>query len=692
MAADFTQPDQLVIVVHGVGDPPPGETVNLLARSLAEPERPLLETMETLWLEEKSPSEDLVQNFPVHRRRLQIGDKQVEFCEAFWGDLSRVRRGWTGIFRGLFQILFGLRYVAYVAADQPGRAAFWLKSLGLISSRILHGPVLAVTAYLGILILAVCGTHVFWQDSYRTAIWTQIVILACSGVALIASQVGSALTHSRVIERFWFWLNATTAFVTGVMLVRLFWLDQHGWGLTDEVSVVHPGLLWYCRMLLLLLGMLWFLEIQVVVAMAVCWALALTSRRVDRQALHVAFLLPALAVGIWGQVLPMLWLGIKESAGVLTNLPAFSAVFDDAIPFLGVQMMMMVTVLTIVVIVVARYDRWRRRHPEADFRSGRRGPRLIVHGSIQIALGVCTAIGVSLVSALWLMNLMGNYQTYTQSWLGWLLAEANGYAIAVLVPIGGLLILALPNLRPGFDMILDVVNHFYFRPTGVDDVLDDDDEFDMSETTFNNGKLFFSRRDPLHYRVKRILSHYRDCYHHFPELLIVSHSQGTMVAIETLNDKDLVWLNNVFSRITLVTMGSPFHHLYQHYFGHMYPPLDRPFWASLRRRIDRWVNIFRVDDYVGTDIDFPRALEVAGFEGIDNPQHYGQLDGETLPAPDTATQSFGKPASYENHPVGPRGHQLYWCDREVLNILRRHLVDTGALACDEKPDGHHRAA
>ena len=374
--------------------------------------------------------------------------------------------------------------------------------------------------------------------------------------------------------------------------------------------------------------------------------------------------------------LPMLWLGIKESAGVLANLPVFAAVFDDAIPFLGVQMMMAVTVLTILVLGLAAYDRWRRRTPEADFSNGKRAPRLIVHGSIQLALGICTAIGVSLVSALWLMNVAGNYQTYSQSWLGWFLAEANGYAIAVLVPIGGLLILALPNLRPGFDMILDVVNHFYFRPTGVDDVLDDDDEFDMSETTFNNGTLFFSRRDPLHARVKRILSHYRDCYSHLPELLIVSHSQGTMVAIETLNDKDLVWLNNSFSKVTLVTMGSPFHHLYQHYFGHVYPSLDRPFWASLRRRIDHWSNIFRVDDYVGTDIEFPQSLEEAGFESIDNPQHLGQVELATSPAPDTATQAFGGPAVYENHAVGPRGHQLYWCDRDVLEILRRYVRGT----------------
>ena len=52
--------------------------------------------------------------------------------------------------------------------------------------------------------------------------------------------------------------------------------------------------------------------------------------------------MPALAVGVWGQVIPMSWLAIRESTSALKGLTQFTQVFDDAIPFLGIQMLMAV--------------------------------------------------------------------------------------------------------------------------------------------------------------------------------------------------------------------------------------------------------------------------------------------------------------------------------------------------------------
>lgn len=632
----------------------PGETISLLARSLADSGQPLLETQEVIWLGEKSPDSDHVQTFPVHKRRLENNSQSIEMCEMFWGDLSRVRRGWIGVFRGMFQILFGIRYAAYVAADQPGIAAHWLKRLGLISSRILHGPVLAVNFFLALLMVSICATQMMWPASYKAAIWTQVVLSGCAMVAMAASAIGGRITQSRVVLRFWFWVQVTAIFIAGLMLLKAFWMDYHFTGHAHDCPI-HPGLFWYCRVLLVLLGLLWFIEIQVLVAMAACWFCALTHPKAYRPALHVAFLLPALAVGVWGQSLPLIWLSAKEGIGKLAELPEFAAVFDDAIPFLGVQLLMMVVIMTAVSVVVVRYFGWRKKATIDGFKAGKRAPRLIVNGSLQVVMAVCTGVGVVMVSALCLLQFLE--LAYTEFWFGRLLMEVNKYAVSVIVPMGGLLVLLLPQLRPGFDMLLDVVNHFYFRPTKVQDVLDDDDEFDVVETTFENGKLFFSRRDRLHHRIKQILSHYREQYDHRPELIIISHSQGTMVAIEALNNEDVSWLNNCFRSVTLVTMGSPFQHLYQHYFGHCYPAIDQPYWSSLRRRIDQWVNICRIDDFVGNQLDFPKN-RVAVSQAID------ATDGEG---------SFYQPTIYSNHAVGPRGHTSYWSDREVLEILRGHL-------------------
>jgi len=312
--SDRNPPDQIVVVVHGVGDPAPGKTLSLFSRSIADHERPYVESPQTTWLFEKSNQTGQasdgaeVKTFPVYQTNIRFKNKNTQLCEAFWGDLSRVKGGWLGVLQGIFQIVFGLRYVAYVAGDQSGKAAFWLKRLGLMSSGILQGPVLAVTVTF----------------------------------AFLAAQIGSRVTRSRVVERFWFWMNATSAFVTGVMLVRLFFLDSMYPAIAHSCEV-HPGVMWYCRVLVVLLGFLWFVEIQVITAMAFCCLVASSYRNNHRPALLIAFLLPALAVGLWGQVIPMTWLVIKESTGALENLTHFAQVFDDAIPFLGVQMLKWLT-------------------------------------------------------------------------------------------------------------------------------------------------------------------------------------------------------------------------------------------------------------------------------------------------------------------------------------------------------------
>jgi len=292
----------------------------------------------------------------------------------------------------------------------------------------------------------------------------------------------------------------------------------------------------------------------------------------------------------------MLWVGAKAGLDVLAELPELSAVFDDALPFLGVQLVMMAVVLIATMAVLLQYALWRSSATVSKFNDGSRAPRLLVNGWLQLVVAACTAIGVSLVSALFVMHLLS--LSYSDYQLGQMMMESNKYAISILVPAGGLILLLIPKLRPALDMLLDVVNHFYFRP----------------------------------------------------ELAIVSHSQGTMVAVEILNDEELSWINNSFSSVSLVTMGSPLSHVYQHYFKHVYPPLDQPYWVSLRRRIDRWTNICRIDDFVGNDISFPK----------------NQSTGE---------EAGGAQIDFSNHAVGVGGHTNYWSDLEVLEILRPLLLE-----------------
>ncbi len=662
MAIEDSTIEKVVLVIHGVGDPPPGGTLNRFARSLARDEQPLVEHQSTIWLGEKSTVANRTRTFPAHVRQLSIDGNQCEMAEVFWGDLSQVKRGLLGLVYGLFQILFGLRYVAYIAADQPGIAARYLKLLGLMSSRILQGPVLAITVFLGMITAAAFGTDTMWPGSYKDTVWTQILLGGCAAVAIAAAAVGLRITRSRVVMRFWFWICTVAVWSVFLMTAKALWIDA----LYPEINCdhcAHPGLIWFCRVLVVLLGLIWFVESMVVIAMGACWFSAWSHPRVYKPAINLGFLLPALAVGIWGQALPMAWLFAREGISKTNHIPEFVAAFDEALPLLGVQFLMMVVMAISTSAVLFRYFSWRSKNNITSFSGGSRPPRLIVNALQQWTLGVCTLAGVSLVFLLCTMNMLSiAYQT---SLPGIALMEVNKYAVVLMVPLGGVAIVVLPYLRPGFDILLDVVNHFYFRATNIADALDDDDEFDIQETTFESGSLFFSRRDMIHCRIKRILVYYRERLLHRPELVIISHSQGTMVAVEILNDPEMSWLSSSFSKTTLVTMGSPLTYLYQHYFGHLYPSLNEPYWDDLRQRIDRWVNLFRIDDFVGQEVDFPILPQNA------KQQSWMTEFGAFMPV-------------YSGHPLGCRGHVNYWDDEEALAVIRQEVFAAERPAVSKK--------
>ena len=646
-----TKIEKVVLVIHGVGDPDPGDTLNRFARSLASEETPLVERQQTVWLNEKSDVAARTQRFPAHVRGLEINGIRTEMAEVFWGDLSQVRRGIIGLINGLFQILFGLRYIAYVAADQPGDAAYYLKKLGLMSSRLLHGPVLALTFFLALITGAAMATDMMWEGSYKHLTWAYGVVAGCAILSFIFAIIGQRLTNSRIVVRFWKWVITVAGYSVMLVGIKVFYIDVY-YPEVNCSTCSHPGLIWYCRVDVILLGLLWFVESGIVIAMGACWFVACFHPRVFKPAIHVAFLLPALAVGIWGQALPMLWVSAKEGITRVQRIPEFAAAFDEALPLLGVQFVMMVITLAAALLVITNYFLWRSQNDVKTYLSGSRMPRLIFHWLQQFLLALCTAVGVSLVFTLCVMNTLeipwrGNF-------LGQVLAEANKYAVVCLAPLAGLTFLSLKHLRPGFDIILDVVNHFYFRSTRMEDALEDDDEFDIRETTFESGNLYFSRRDKIHNRMKRILVYYRGRLADRPELVIVSHSQGTMVAIEVLNDPEMAWLSSTFSRTSLLTMGSPFTYLYQNYFGHFYPSLNSPAWDNLRSRVDRWANLFRVDDFVGQEIEFP----VHGLSTMSSSLLVSSGDG-------------GEACT--DHPLGCRGHTNYWEDAEAIAVIKKEI-------------------
>lgn len=124
------------------------------------------------------------------------------------------------------------------------------------------------------------------------------------------------------------------------------------------------------------------------------------------------------------------------------------------------------------------------------------------------------------------------------------------------------------------------------------------------------------------------------------EVVIVSHSQGTVIKVEALRGGRLhthLKAEGVKEYdIDLVTMGSHTSHLYGFYFTKEFDLKSTEPSKDVTDGINKWVNIYRVDDFVGTEVEGPNS---------------------SFPI---------------NEWVPAKGHTGYWTDDSVLRHLKRH--------------------
>jgi hypothetical protein len=154
-----------------------------------------------------------------------------------------------------------------------------------------------------------------------------------------------------------------------------------------------------------------------------------------------------------------------------------------------------------------------------------------------------------------------------------------------------------PTLRVALAVAMDVVDHFFEPDTGA--------------------PTRVRRRERLERALDKGLEGMGR-----PNLLIVAHSQGTVIVLDALRDGILE--KKCAGRIgdlKLLTLGSPIRHIYQHYFGHSFPHLAAETLGvrELAPRLE-WINLYRVDDYVGRrlalpDSAMPDEIELPGLGG-----------------------------------------------------------------------------
>lgn len=608
-----------VFVVHGVGSPQAGETVDALTHSLVaryddlhlvrQELVPLPDYRTRLGREQRS--------FPCHVRRLRRGDHEMAFFEVCWARAPKappiavaaieLTRAWLGFLVGLRTIFFASRDRQ---APAPARA---LHAIASLASLALIGPVYAMNA----LLLVAFAVHLLdetfgWIDALAPLLTTASALITAAIGVWRLERIGARLRADGLVGRIR--LALTTDYVPPR---RPLWACMAVFGIGFAIDFAVVGASWETcawhtgTILLLAFGC---------AVLAMTAAIALYSFvRLSRIAaehtprLQAVTVCGALQLGLWVTLVPTLWWTLVQ----VTGNPLSTEMIRRVLATDGAQW-----VLGIPVVLTGI----------ATWLAFRRSPciRLILPGLGSWVLLIATVLGgAAFVHAAtraegfeWL-----DFKSHADALH---LTGRHGMMFAVLV-------LASTLIRTGLGLADDVLNYLQ-KYTARRELLED---------------------HPIRSRFRRVVEHVHE-NETFDEVLIVAHSQGTVIAIDELGARDAddrrpfrrpisartqAAYDAVFAerRATLVTAGSPFEHLYQHYFPQHYPPLDDERWSPLRSRIHRWHNLYRTHDYVGRRIE-----------------------------PGAARPDFP-----QNEPLGEGGHVGYWSDIGFLARLDA-LIHAGA--------------
>jgi hypothetical protein len=204
IAAKSSRKEQVgVVVVHGIGDPNPGDTLYNLTEGLAHHEKPLVADLTSSELHylvhARRKATRLIDFFPMMTRRASStrGNEQLIFAEVYWSDVSRLAKGWYGIVQGITKLFFSIRYLIDGATPSSGapQLAKPVHRMAALLSRLITGPVLAANMLLLILSAAYWALHTWGAAPASLISITQGTFAAAMLAVLIAFIIGSLLAN-----------------------------------------------------------------------------------------------------------------------------------------------------------------------------------------------------------------------------------------------------------------------------------------------------------------------------------------------------------------------------------------------------------------------------------------------------------------------------------------------------------------
>jgi hypothetical protein len=381
------------------------------------------------------------------------------------------------------------------------------------------------------------------------------------------------------------------------------------------------------------------------------WAALRLAHRGDAKAgpaLDIALGSLVLQIGLWALVIHSLLLALldKVKGRLFVGQPGLIDLLTSSVVWHA--FLALIVALSVLRVWVGRrlWARgWKKLTAAARPAQADADPRLLLNPWIFTALVLAFAAGC--VSTLYTQ--LSNQHPVADLLHNWeLSSDTTTHVIVVAV---GLMLIMPQGIRAALHVIMDVISHFYrpslppplpvgpIRPVPITE---------------------FTLQQHIEERLRRVVSELLSLGR-IERLTFVTHSQGTMITLDVLWQTAAARLLKPGAaprQVYLITMGSPITHLYQHYFPERYPDLFvggalNPLWGTtLTATVDDWLNLFRVDDFVGTTVKGGRVM------GLPAPGFVGPIL-QLFPDNDYLDE--------------PGGHTRYWNATDVYTKIKGYL-------------------
>ncbi|MDH7445580.1 hypothetical protein [Aquimarina sp. 2201CG14-23] len=575
--------DDIWIIIPGIGNHQPGENLTALTRSLGAINNSPVQINKECHLIEQIENNHQTITFEVPLTTGKVNTHTTHFMELYWNDLSTVKSSWLGIAKALIKVILGLRHLIPPVQSETilGKQIHLIQFFFLL----LRGPILAGSALVFILWFLLLTIFSVMKMTMKTGneeiilnenlIWIFPVLSALIGIGILVFPF--KIGGQKLLKNWTFRCMALLAFALIIALPIALKINITCCCFVTEVIktlLIQP------------LKMLWGLaNITLILLFITMMIQSIRYKLTEKPFIIIPSLLAMTTMAFWIAVIPIVLIASNYFTPESLKFQGMEVIVRNSMPTVG--WVWIGTMILILSAAILWYNRsiWFKKNKNGKS-TANSSPRLVFNKAL---FWVMIFISISVI----IIFLLTNVPILKTTFIGNLLGEQTDVlrniviiSVPILLP---LFVYGKQNISLGLDITLDIIN--YFRPSGSQENMAISNPY---------SSLDFDLRNRIINRLDKIIQMANENFE-IRKIVLVTHSQGTIFGLNYLSNpinkkrfKDL--------KVKLVTMGSPFTHIYQHYFPTHFN--NDTIYKNIKNVVgeNNWTNIYCSDDYIGTYI------------------------------------------------------------------------------------------